>query len=105
MFIVAMRERHGPPGPVRDVVRSLLVRLRDDMHRDLASPGYLPRIEEARLRRLLDISVNEVFRHCLEYVEAPRRRRELVQASQELLETLIAGAAELGARARDEAET
>jgi hypothetical protein len=98
VFVVAMRERHGPPGPVRDAVRDLLVCLREDMYRDLASLGYLPRVDEARLRRLLDVSVSEVFRHCLEYVEAPRRRRELVQASQELLETLIAGSVVLGGR-------
>ena len=105
VFVVAMRERHGPPGPVRKAVRDLLVRLREDMRRDLASLGYLPRVEEARLRRLLDVSVNEVFRHCLEYVEAPRRRSELLHASRELLETLIAGAAALGGRSRDEEET
>jgi hypothetical protein len=36
--------------------------------------------------------VNEVFRHCIEYLEEPRRRHELLATTQELLETMLTGA-------------
>lgn len=92
VFIVAMRERFGPPGPIRDSVQSLLEQLTRDTQRDLTMLGFLPDVDPAYLRRLLEVSVNEVFRHCIEYLEAPHRRKELLATTQELLETLMAGA-------------
>lgn len=44
------------------------------------------------MRRLLEVSVNEAFRHCIEYLEQPKRRHELLATTQELLETMLAGA-------------
>jgi AcrR family transcriptional regulator len=92
VFIVAMRERYGPRGPVRDAVHTLLDQLTEDAQRDLERLGFLPGVDPAYVRRLLEVSVNEVFRHCIEYLDAPRRRRELLATTQELLETLLAGA-------------
>jgi hypothetical protein len=92
VFIVAMRERFGPPGPVRDAVHALLEQLRRDTQHDLTRIGFLPDVDPDYMRRLLEVSVNEVFRHCIEYLEAPRRRKELLTTTQELLETLLAGA-------------
>jgi AcrR family transcriptional regulator len=100
VFIVAMRERFGPPGPVRDAVHRILEQLTQDTQRDLTMSGFLPDVDPKYMRRLLEVSVNEVFRHCIEYLEAPRRRRELLAATQELLETMLAGAAALDARSR-----
>jgi AcrR family transcriptional regulator len=100
VFIVAMRERFGPPGPVRDAVRHLLEQLTADTQRDLTMIGFLPDIEPAYMRRVLEVSVNEVFRNCIEYLEQPRRRQELLAATQEVLETLLAGAVALEARGR-----
>ncbi|MET0384599.1 MAG: TetR family transcriptional regulator [Polyangiales bacterium] len=95
VFIVAMRERFGPPGPLRDAVQRLLGQLTADTQRDLTMIGYLPDIDPDYIRRLLEVSVNEVFRHCVEYLEEPRRREELLATTQELLETMLAGAAHL----------
>jgi AcrR family transcriptional regulator len=100
VFIVAMRERFGPPGPVRDAVHRLLEQLTRDTQRDLTMIGFLPDVDPDYLRRLLEVSVNEVFRHCIEYLEEPQRRRELLTATQELLETMLEGAAVLDAKAR-----
>jgi AcrR family transcriptional regulator len=100
VFIVAMRERFGPPGPVRDSVQSLIEQLTTDTQRDLTMIGYLPDVDPAYMRRLLEVSVNEVFRHCIEYLEQPRRRAELLVETQELLETMLAGAAALDTRQR-----
>ena len=92
VFIVAMRERFGPPGPVRDAVRDMLEQLTRDTQRDLTMLGLLPDVDREYMRRLLEVSVNEVFRHCIEYLEAPQRRDELLGVTQELFETLLAGA-------------
>lgn len=100
VFIVAMRERFGPPGPVRDSVQRLLEQLTADTQRDLTMIGFLPDIDPHYTRRLLEVSVNEVFRHCIEYLEEPRRRRELLSTTQELLETMFAGAVALDSRTR-----
>jgi AcrR family transcriptional regulator len=101
VFIVAMRERFGPPGPVRDAVQSIIEQLTTDTQRDLTMIGYLPDVDPAYMRRLLEVSVNEVFRHCIEYLEEPRRRSELLVETQELLETMLAGAMALEARTRE----
>jgi AcrR family transcriptional regulator len=95
VFIVAMRERFGPPGPVRDDVRRMLDQLTTDTQRDLTTLGFLPDVDPIYMRRLLEVSVNEVFRSCIEYLEQPRRRQELLARTQELLETLLAGAVAL----------
>jgi len=92
VFIVAMRERFGPPGPVRDSVHRVIEQLTKDTQRDLTMIGFLPDIDPSYMRRLLDVSVNEVFRHCIEYLEEPGRRDELLATTQELLETMLTGA-------------
>ena len=100
VFIVAMRERFGAPGPVRDAVQRLLEQLTADTQRDLTMIGFLPDIDPDYMRRVLEVSVNEVFRNCIEYLERPSRRQELLAATQEVLETLLAGAVLLEARGR-----
>jgi AcrR family transcriptional regulator len=92
VFTVAMREQYGPDGPVRDAVRGMLDQLREDMLADLTRLGHLPALDKGRLRRLLRISIDQVFRLCLDYLEAPRRRAELLRAAKELFDTLVAGA-------------
>jgi TetR/AcrR family transcriptional regulator, fatty acid biosynthesis regulator len=99
VFIVAMRERFGPPGPIRDSVHALLEELTRDTQRDLTMLGFLPDVDPDYLRRLLEVSVNEVFRHCIEYLETPHRQKQLLATTQELLETLMAGAVALDAKA------
>jgi TetR/AcrR family transcriptional regulator, fatty acid biosynthesis regulator len=91
VFVVAMRECYGPPGPIRDSIRNLLEQLTDDMQRDLTMIGYLPNLDARPLRRAVEVSVHEVFRYCIEYLEAPRRRQELVLAAQQLSDTMLAG--------------
>jgi AcrR family transcriptional regulator len=100
VFIVAMRERYGPPGPVRDSVHRLIEQLTKDTQRDLTMIGFLPDIDPSYMRRLLDVSVNEVFRHCIEYLEKPKRRDELLATTQELLETMLTGAVAREAKTR-----
>lgn len=91
-FIVAMRERYGPPGPLRDEIRGVLEQLRLDMARELGALERLPALDAAQLDRNLRVLIDQGFQACLDYLEAPRRRRELLEASRELFDTLMAGA-------------
>jgi AcrR family transcriptional regulator len=100
LFVVAMRERFGPPGPVRDAVERLLDQLTADTQRDLTMIGLLPDVDPGYMRRLLEVSVDEVFRNCISYLENPRLRRELLAKTQELFETMLAGAVVLESRGR-----
>lgn len=91
-FILAYRVWHGPPSDSRHLVQTAMDQLCDDMLRDLRALGILPKLDEARLRRLLAIDIQQVFRLCIAYLEAPRSRARLIDAGDELLKTLIAGA-------------
>lgn len=91
-FILAYRVWHGPPSESRDLVQKAMDQLCDDMFRDLQALGILPKLDEARLRRLLAIDIQQVFRLCIAYLESPRSRTRLIDAGDELLKTLIAGA-------------
>lgn len=91
-FILAYRVWHGPPSESRDLVQKAMDQLCDDMFRDLQALGILPKLDEARLRRLLAIDIQQVFRLCIAYLESPRSRTRLIDAGDELVKTLIAGA-------------
>ena len=43
----------------------LIEQLTADTQRDLTMLGYLPDVDPHYMRRLLEVSVNEVFRHCI----------------------------------------
>jgi hypothetical protein len=75
----------------------MLDQLRDDMLRDLRRLGHLPPISEARLQRLLRISVEQVFHLCLDFLAAPARRSQLLHDAEEMFYTLVAGAMALEA--------
>jgi len=94
-FIVPYRIWHGPPSASRDLVQKAMDQLCEDMLRDLLALGVLPPLNEARLRRLLAIDVHQVFRLCIAYLEAPRSRVRLLDAGDEMLKALIAGAVAL----------
>jgi len=92
VFVVAMREMHGPPGPIRDAVRAVFELVVDDMVGELTELGHLPSLGQPVLRRLLRVQAAHAFNLCNEYLEAPQRRAELLESAQELFEVLVAGA-------------
>jgi len=94
-FILAYRIWHGPPSDSRALVQKAMDQLCEDMLRDLLALGVLPALDEARLRRLLAIDIHQVFRLCIAYLEAPRSRARLLDAGDEMLRALIAGAVAL----------
>lgn len=94
-FVLAYRIWHGPPSDSRELVQKAMDQLCEDMLRDLLALGVLPPLNEARLRRLLAIDIHQVFRLCIAYLEAPRSRTRLLDAGDEMLNALIAGAVTL----------
>lgn len=92
VFVVAMRERYGPSGPVRDAVQAMLTILQDDMLRELQARGALPALPEAVLRPLLGIIIDHTFKLCFEHIEAPQDRARRLVDAQRLFETLMLGA-------------
>lgn len=92
VFVMAVREQYGPPGESRDGVRHMMRLLRQDMARDLAASGRLPPMCPDRLDRVLRIIVEQCLHLCMDYLELPRRRGELLETADEMFQTLIAGA-------------
>lgn len=92
VFVVAMRERFGPPGPTREAVQAMLAILQNDMLSELQARGALPALPEALLRPLLGIIIDHTFKLCLEHIEAPQYRDRRLQDAQALFETLMMGA-------------
>lgn len=99
-LIVAARELRGPPGPVRDAMRAVADLMAEDMTKELLALGHLPPLDPGLWRRLLRVHATNAFDLCLTYLEAPGRRRELLDSAEELFEVLVAGAVARGRRPR-----
>lgn len=99
-FVVAIRELYGPPGPVREAIQAVSELMMDDMVRQLTQLGHLPPLARAPWRRLLRVYATTTFNLCLEYLETPSRRAELIDEAEELFEVLMAGALARGTRQR-----
>lgn len=92
VFIVAMRERFGPPGPLRHAVHTMLQQLQDDMLLELNARQALPPLPEATLRPVLRIIIDQVFTMCFEHIEAPQERAQRLLAAKAMFDTLLMGA-------------
>ena len=92
VFAVALRERFGPPGPIRQAVKAMLQHLQDDMLVQLRALGVLPDLPEATVRPMLGIIIDQIFTMCHEHIEAPEHRTQRIQDAQTMFETLMSGA-------------
>lgn len=92
VFTVALRERFGPPGPLRDAVRAMLAQLQDDMLLELQARQALPALPEATLRPLLAIIIDQIFIMCHAHIEAPEHRAQRLDEARAMFETLMLGA-------------
>lgn len=92
IFIVAMRERYGPPGPIRHAVESMLSQLQDDMLTELQTRQALPPLPDSVLRPVLAILIDHTFKLCFEHIEAPQARAERLAMAKVLFDTLMLGA-------------
>lgn len=91
IFIVAMRERYGPPGPIRHAVESMLSQLQDDMQSELQTRQALPPLPDSVLRPVLAILIDHTFKLCFEHIEAPQARTERLATAKALFDTLMLG--------------
>ncbi|HEX5355275.1 MAG TPA: TetR family transcriptional regulator [Aquabacterium sp.] len=92
VFTVAMRERFGPPGPIRHAIEAMLQQLQDDMLAELQARGALPALPEATLRPILAIIIDQIFKMCHEHIEAPEHRAQRLLDAKAMFETLMIGA-------------
>jgi AcrR family transcriptional regulator len=92
VFTVALRERHGPPGPMRQAVTTMLQHIQDDMLSELNARQALPPLPEATLRPLLAIIIDQALKTCLEHIEAPAHRARRIAEAKILFDTLMIGA-------------
>jgi len=101
VFVVAMREWHGPGGPARETVRAMMDELCRDMARDLTLAGHVPAIDSRRLHLAAELIVAHAFHLCLDYLEKPRRRAQLIERATEVFVTVMAGAMALESAEKD----
>lgn len=92
VFTIAMRERFGPPGPIRHAIEAMLTQLQDDMLRELQARAALPALPEATLLPILAIIIDQIFKMCHAHIEAPERRAERLLEARAMFETLMIGA-------------
>lgn len=93
VFVLAMRERHGPLGPARQAVEQGFVLIMADMRRDFMSSNILPPVPEAALNTALQVIIQQTFQLCLACIETPARRDELLREAEVIFRMCLAGVA------------
>lgn len=93
VFVIAMRERFGPPGPLRSAVRAMLQVLQDDMLTELHARQALPPLPESVLRPALALIIDQTFQTCFEHLEAPQDRDRRLAEAKALFDTVMLGTA------------
>ncbi len=91
IFLLAMRERYGPPGPIREAVENMLRQLQDDMLSELQVRQALPPLPDSVLRPVLAILIDHTFKLCCEHIEKPQARAERLAMAKMLFDTLMLG--------------
>jgi TetR/AcrR family transcriptional regulator, fatty acid biosynthesis regulator len=92
VFVMAMRERHGPAGPAREAVENMLASIRQDMLAELTTLGHLPKAQPLSLAWAIEVLVNQNFQLSIDYIEDPGRRKDILERSQLLFTWVMAGA-------------
>lgn len=92
VFVVAMRERYGPHGPLRQAVETMLEQLQDDMLAELQARQALPPLLPDVLRPVLAVIIDQTFQTCFEHIEHPHDKARRLAQAQALFETLMIGA-------------
>lgn len=92
VFVVSIREYYGPPGPLRDGLRTMVTQIEEDMLADLRTHQYLPDLPDETLRPLLRVINDHAFKLCMAHLEDPSQRADKLRAAEVLFETLMLGA-------------
>jgi TetR/AcrR family transcriptional regulator, fatty acid biosynthesis regulator len=78
VFVVAMRERHGPSGPARQALDACQAAIVTDMQSDLMALNRLPALPADTMNLALRFIVQQTFELCLVLIESPERREALL---------------------------
>ena len=92
VFIVGVHELHGASPAVRQALREQLEAFAREMAEDVELLNLAPGLEPARLREVSLAVVRETFYLCLDYLEQPRQRAQLLRQAADFIEMLMAGA-------------
>lgn len=92
VFVVAMRERHGPSGPARQAIDACQAAIIADMQADLIAMNRLPALPADKLGMALRFIVQQTFELCLGLIETPERRDALLQEAELVFAWCLSGA-------------
>lgn len=93
VFVVAMRERHGPSGPTRQALEACQAAIVADMQTDLIALNRLPALPADKLSLALRFIVQQTFELCLALLETPDRREALLLEAELIFAWCLTGAA------------
>jgi len=99
-FVLSMRQRVGPPGAARTALEINLQAIRQDMASELVALGHLPPTLPPRIDWALDMVIDQSFRLCIEYIERPDQREDILARAQLSFAWIIGGAFAPGAQSR-----
>lgn len=99
-FIVGVRELYGSSSVLQDALRARIRQVAAEMSEDILAIGAVPGITQAMLDELAEPVVEHVFHRTLDYLEAPKRRAELVRRTAHFIDALFTGAVAMKAMNR-----
>lgn len=91
-FVLSMRQRVGPPGAARTALEDNLRAIRQDMLSELGALGHLPLTLHPRMDWALEMVTDQSFRLCIEYIERPDQREDILERAQLSFAWIIGGA-------------
>jgi TetR/AcrR family transcriptional regulator, fatty acid biosynthesis regulator len=91
VFVIALRERYGPPGPIRDALQMQLDQLVLDMLSDLKARGVLPALADQMWLPALRLITEQAFHVCGLYLQAPELRSQWLAQAKGVFDTVILG--------------
>lgn len=100
IFLLSMRQRVGPPGAARVALEKNLQAIRQDMLSELGALGHLPSKLHPRMDWALEMVIDQSFRLCIEYIEHPDQREDILVRAQLSFAWIIGGALAPSAQSR-----
>ncbi|MGH6646645.1 TetR family transcriptional regulator [Aquabacterium sp.] len=100
VFVLSMRQRVGPPGAARTALENNLQAIRQDMLSELGALGHLPTKLPPRMDWALEMVIDQSFGLCIDYIERPDQREDILARAQLSFAWIIGGALAPNAQSR-----
>lgn len=91
VFMVSMRERFGPPGPLQTAVTQMMAQLEADMLRELSNLNALPPLPPEVWQPALRLIAENAFQQCLAHIQDPGHKAQRLQQSKTVFDTVVLG--------------